>query len=89
MRTRRITKTAWFGPKQHIGWGWSPNNWRGLLTTTIFIALNVTITFTTRRAHHHALTLIAAHLALAVLFLTTIVLTGDPPGGPKRCTRRP
>jgi hypothetical protein len=84
----RLTKTAWFGPKRWLGWGWAIRSWRGALTTGVFVALNVTITFWRPTPGSPVRSLVAAHLTLAALFLTVVVLTGDPPGGPRRCVKR-
>jgi hypothetical protein len=45
MRSFRVTKTVWFGPRRWLGWGWTIKSWRGLLTTALFIALNGAATF--------------------------------------------
>jgi hypothetical protein len=84
VRSYRLTKTAWFGPKRWLGWGWTIASWQGFLTTAVFIALNVAVTFWRPVPGSPVRALIAAHLTLAALFLTMVVLTGDPPGGPRR-----
>lgn len=83
MRSFRVTKTAWFGPKRWLGWGWTITSWRGLVTTALFIALNGAVTFWRGQTVRSLI----ASVALTVLFLLVVVLTGDAPGGPKR-TRR-
>jgi hypothetical protein len=80
MRSYRVTKLAWFGPKRYLGWGWTPTNWRGWFTTLVFVALNIAVTFWPRPTT--ATKLVATHLALTGMFLTAIIFTGDPPGGP-------
>jgi signal transduction histidine kinase len=86
VRSYRRTKTAWFGPKRYLGWGWKITSWRGALTTAVFIALNGAATFW-RGPGNRLGFLLTVHGVLVVLFLAVIVLTGDPPGGPMRARR--
>jgi hypothetical protein len=85
MRSFRVTKKAWYGPKRWLGWGWAITSWQGLLTLAVFVALQIGITFPFRRGPVWAL--ITAHIAIAVLFLVVIMLTSDAPGGPSRTPR--
>jgi hypothetical protein len=84
MRSLRVTQTAWFGPRRRLGWGWSITNWRGLLATGAFVALQGSVTFWRGSPGRWTVwSLVAAHLTLAAAFLLLMVLTGDPPGGPR------
>jgi len=89
MRSHRVTRTAWFGPKRYFGWGWAVKSWRGALTTVVFVGLNGAASVW-RGPGNRLGFLLAAHGVLIVLFLAVVVLTGDPPGGPRpRRLRRP
>jgi hypothetical protein len=87
MQSYRVTRTAWFGPKRYLGWGWTPISWRGWVTTAVFVALNGAVTFWRAPGPRLAL-LVTAHVVLAGTFLTVVILTGDPPGGPRHTPRR-
>jgi len=80
MRSFRVTKTAWFGPRRWLGWGWAIKSWRGLLVTVVFVGLNAAVTFWRPGPASRVWSLVATHVTLAVLFLVVVVLTGDPPG---------
>jgi hypothetical protein len=82
MRTR-ITSKAWFGPKKYLGWGWRPTSWEGWLTTAVFVALLVVGIVIWP---HSRLVLIAT---LLVLYGVVVLLTGDPPGGPRQRSNAP
>ncbi len=77
MRTR-VTKKPWFGPKQHLGWGWRVASWEGRLTSAVFLALMVAAALTL-----HASARVVALVVLLSVYLVVVVLTGDPPGGPR------
>jgi len=72
---RRLTRSPWFGPKRYVGWGWRPCSWQGWLVTVAFLAGVVAAGVT-------------LHLwwtvPLVVAYLVVVVLTGDPPGPPRR-----
>ena len=76
----RVTSKPWFGPKKHVGWGWSPISWEGYLATVVFlVAVFGSLAVLPRTG--------SAYIVAAVVFsafLLLVVLTGDPPGGPKR-----
>lgn len=86
MRSFRVTKTAWFGPRRYLGWGWTPTGWRGWAVTAVFVALNGAVTFW-RGPGPRLVSLIAAHVVLGSTFLAVVIFTGDPPGGPRRTPR--
>lgn len=75
----RVTKKAWFGPKRVIGWGWSVASWEGRVATAAFLGLIVA----SRLVWHSTL----AAVALLILFVVVVLLTGDPPGRPERRDR--
>lgn len=87
MRSFRVTRTAWFGPKRYLGWGWAPVSWRGWVVTAVFVAVNGAVTFW-RGPGNRLVSLVGAHVVLVAAFLTVVVLTGDPPGGPRRAGRK-
>lgn len=70
----RLTTKAWFGPKRHLGWGWSPTSWEGYAATVVFLALS------RRMALRQRSSVIPTLVLLGVFFLV-VLLTGDPPGG--------
>lgn len=75
---RRITKTPWFGPKKYAGWGWRITSWQGAVVTVAVVAL-VAVAGVTMHAWS-----IPIVVVLVVLYLVVALLTGDPPGGPRR-----
>ncbi len=77
----RLTSTAWFGPKRHAGWGWTPTSWQGWAFTAAWTIVVVAVTVALVAAGQFPLMILFEAVALAVLLLVT-VLTGDPPGGP-------
>lgn len=70
-----MTRTPWFGPKRHLGWGWAPCSWQGWLATAVFLGALVPLAVLPRRPW-----LVAV---LVVAYGVVIVATGDPPGGPR------
>ena len=78
---RRVTSTAWFGPKRRAGWGWTPTSWRGWAFTLVWTIVVVAGTVALVAADQFPLMVLFEAVALAVL-LGVAVLTGDPPGGP-------
>lgn len=71
------TRESWFGPKSYVGWGWRPLTWQGWLVTLGFVILVIgalRISPGTR-----VLDVVAALL----VFCLVVLLTGDPPGGPR------
>jgi hypothetical protein len=74
---RRITQKPWFGPKRHLGWGWTVQSWQGAVVTVIFVGLVAAALVLVTGP----LRFVAAAVALAA-FLVVALLTGDPPGGP-------
>jgi hypothetical protein len=77
MRTR-VTKKAWFGPKGLVGWGWNIVSWEGGLVTFLFLGLMVAYAVMLQGGSRIPV------VVFLVLYLVVIVLTGDPPGPPKR-----
>jgi hypothetical protein len=77
----RITSTAWFGPKQRAGWGWTPTAWQGW-TFTLIWSVVVTVATVWFVANHHIGAMIVFDLGALLVFLVVTLLTGDPPGGP-------
>ena len=73
----RVTKTAWFGPKKYLGWGWTITSWQGAVVTAVF-AVVIIAAFTL----FHGVLRFAVPAAAFVAFLVVALLTGDPPGGP-------
>jgi len=78
----RLTRRPWFGPKRALGWGWRVTSWQGWGGTGVFLGLVVAA----RAVWHARAWPIAA--GLLTIYLVIIVLTGDPPGAPRRHPRR-
>ena len=72
---RRLTKTAWFGPKLGFGWGWRPQNWQGWAATAVFVALLIA-----SAVIWSGTAFAIAVVVLVAALLVTAALTGDPPG---------
>ena len=72
----RVTKKPWFGPKRHVGWGWSIISGEGRAVTALFVALMLVAS----TVWHSPV----AVLVLIVLYIVVVALTGDPPGPPRR-----
>ena len=71
----RLTSTAWFGPKRHMGWGWTPVAWQGWVVLAVFLVLVL--------VNVVALTGAASLVGIAILtalLLGVTLVTGDPPG---------
>jgi hypothetical protein len=49
---KRITSTAWFGPKQITGWGWTPTSWQGWALTFAWTVVVVAVSLVLAMAHH-------------------------------------
>jgi len=73
----RVTRTAWFGPKRLIGWGWSPVTWQGWLLTAAAVAVAGVSAVRWPRASP------VPAIVVVVAYLLAVLLTGDPPGGPR------
>jgi len=73
----RVTKKAWFGPKRVVGWGWTVTSREGWLAIAFFSVLVIVASV----AFHGTARTLSLVGVLAV-FLLTVWLTGDPPGGP-------
>ena len=78
---KRITSTAWFGPKQITGWGWTPTSWQGWAVTSVWTVVVVVVSLLLAMAHHIVVMLVFEVVAIASLMVLA-TLTGDPPGGP-------
>lgn len=77
MRSFRVTKTAWFGPKRFIGWGWAVASWQGAVTSAIFIVLLIASVTVWKESS------LIPVIVLFVLYFAIVLLTGNPPGGPR------
>lgn len=75
---RRITKTAWFGPKR-IGWGWRPVSWQGWAVALLFLAL---IIIDVNVLHGSKDLRIGGAIVLVLGLLLITRLTGSRSGGP-------
>ncbi|QGF24995.1 hypothetical protein Rai3103_16810 [Raineyella fluvialis] len=75
----RVTRTAWFGPKRYLGWGWSPRTWQGWTIMIIFVA---TIILVSAAIRDLTTKIVADGILLAAVVLGAF-LTGDGPGGPE------
>jgi hypothetical protein len=73
-----VTNKAWFGPKRHLGWGWTPCSWEGWAATGAF-ALAVVVIFS---ALHGVAAVLGAVIAF-IAFGAVMVATGTPPGDPR------
>ena len=73
-----ITKRPWFGPKQKLGWGWTPVSWEGWAATIVCIAVVVAAQL------YFGPSLEAGLWAIGSVFALLVVcyLTGGKPGGP-------
>ena len=73
-----ITKHPWFGPKQRLGWGWTPVSWEGWAVTLFFIAVIVGVQL------YFGPSLMAGCCTIGAIVLLLVVcfLTGTKPGGP-------
>ena len=77
MQLRR-TRRPWFGPKRLVGWGWRVTSWQGWVVTVILLGLIVGASAIWGARAWPAV------VGLLVVYLVITVLTGDPPGGPRR-----
>jgi hypothetical protein len=73
----RITKQAWFGPKTHLGWGWTVKSWQGAVASAVVVGLIVLAVVVLNGTLRWIV-----EAALLTAFLILVLLTGDPPGGP-------
>ena len=74
---RRLTKTAWFGPKRYAGWGVSPRGPQGYAVSVVLLAAMVAdVRFVGGPLRYVGVA------AILVVWLLVILLTGDRPGGP-------
>lgn len=71
----RVTRKPWFGPKQTLGWGWTPVSWEGWTTIGVFLVLLLPTVIMLQGAIH----VVAVTVLLGAL-LVVCLLTGDPPG---------
>jgi uncharacterized membrane protein YdfJ with MMPL/SSD domain len=75
----RLTKKAWFGPKK-LGWGLSITSWQGAVMTLVAVVLVVASILLLQPL---VIGIVVAGCVL-VAYVAAALLTGDPPGGPKR-----
>ncbi len=75
---RRVTSKPWFGPKRHLGWGWRVASAEGAVATGIFLVLLVVAANVLSGAAR-----IIGFVALVILFMLVVLLTGGPPAGPE------
>jgi len=78
---RRLTTTAWFGPKRRLGWGWTPTSWQGWAVTAVWTLVVVGVSFVFAVRQQVVAMLIFDVIAVGLL-LVLATLTGDGPGGP-------
>ena len=71
-----ITRHPWFGPKNGLGWGWTPVSWEGWAVTGLCLAVIVGAYLVYGYA---PMTTYVTLAAIAVLILVC-VLTGTQPG---------
>jgi hypothetical protein len=74
---KRVTQQPWFGPKRYAGWGWRIASWQGLAVTAAMAAALIILIL----AWPHVAA--AWIIGILVIYLGVVVLTGDPPGGPR------
>ena len=72
-----MTRKAWFGPKQTVGWGWRPQAWEGWVATLAFVAILTVVLETVTGAGR-----IVGGIVVLLVFGAVVLFTGDPPGGP-------
>ncbi len=77
----RLTSTAWFGPKRHAGWGWTPTSWQGWAVTAVW-TVGAVAGAVALVAAGHILAMVVFEAVAIGLLLVIATLTGDPPGGP-------
>lgn len=70
-----ITKYPWFGPKEGIGWGWTPITWEGWSVVALFLVLLILSHFLLASPIRNYA--IAGEVAVLILIC---FLTGLPPG---------
>lgn len=71
-----ITKHPWFGPKNGIGWGWTPVSWEGWVVSALCLATIVGAYLVFGRAPMTTYVTLGAVAALIIICL----LTGTAPG---------
>jgi hypothetical protein len=80
MRVRRLTKKPWFEPKQKLGWGLTIASGQGAVVT---LAASVLAIASVVLLQPLIVGVVAAAVVL-VAFVIVALMTGDPPGGPRR-----
>ena len=73
-----ITKHPWFGPKQKLGWGWTPVRWQGWAASAICVAVIVAA----QLYYGPSLTAGLVTMGSVTVLLIVCYLTGTRPGGP-------
>lgn len=71
----RLTKTAWFGPKRSVGWGWKPVRWQGWLVMELFLCFLLASVLALSGT-----ALVVGIVVLLAVLLGIILVTGDSPG---------
>jgi hypothetical protein len=71
-----ITKHPWFGPKNGMGWGWTPVSWEGWLVTALCLAVFFGAYFVFGRAPMTTYVMLGSVAALIIACL----LAGTAPG---------
>jgi hypothetical protein len=77
----RLTRTAWFGPKRHAGWGWTPTSWLGWAVTAVWTLAVVAGTVALVAADQFVW-MVVFWVVTFLVYGLIVVITGDPPGGP-------
>ena len=71
-----ISKHAWFGPKNGLGWGWTPVSWEGWAVSALCLGAIIGAYFVFGRAPMTTYVTLGAVATLIVVCL----LTGTAPG---------
>jgi hypothetical protein len=66
-----ITKHPWFGPKNGLGWGWTPVSWEGWLVTTLCLLAIVGANFVFGRVPMTTYITLGSVAAVVVICLLT------------------
>lgn len=74
---RRAIRREWFRPRRHLGWRWIVTSPEGWVVTGLFLLLVVLSAVIWGAEAWRAI------VALVVVFFLVVILTGDPPGGPR------
>jgi hypothetical protein len=73
-----ITKHPWFGPKQKLGWGWTPVSWEGWTASAVCVVAVIAA----QLYWGPSLTAGLVTMGSVTVLLIVCLLTGTRPGGP-------